>query len=790
MVSRRQSRAASYLLLAVGLVLVGLALRYSHLMRLPFSWLEAFDLNLSHHVLEGRLFGFPFEIKKWLTAPLRALILKPSGPEGPWLVRMFSALLSALSIASSVALGRRLKGQKTGLVAGLLYATFPMAVFFERTALTDVLLATLSTLATLLMVWLAYRPRWLEAVLLGIVLGAAYLTKVTALPYLALPGLAILLFTRPHSRWRATAYLGLALAIALGLILMTYQQYAYFTPARDTGWSLVALQLTKLSVSAGGLEHRLAQIGQQLGDLLEIIRYYLTWRLAVWMVLAVWWLIVDVSRRSLSFLVAVASLVVALPVLSSTDYDRDPYLASRYLVPAILPLMVVAAISLQNGLEWIAWRRARLALFGWMVSLTILIEPALLFDVILPYQPERVHIPTRDRLDFLSQPGSNALQRFGPVLRAAWAEADGREMLILANGMLLELRTGIGPRISFVDEYRPDDLDQRRLIAGWLADGGPVFLVLEQRSDLMSDVADLQLAQLATYTHGDGLKVIGLYRMAGARGGLADDIYAYQSPEPSRLEADYMALDDFLTTIGYPSRLLFFPANHAGAFGKQAEPLSIPLWPASSEATDAAVQAFAPGDMAASVGVVLVDEANTDPERLIWLALQRRLYRHQEAWFGLLHYVEWIGGPADPDISRIGGQFEGGIELVRGGVVNASAIRQGDMLRIVLVWQTPTPIQDSFAVFIHAFGAGETLLAQHDSIPGGGLLPMTAWQPGKLIVDRVALRLPADAPPGEIEIRVGIYQPASGFRLAVISGQDSGPDYVVLQRLTIAPGVP
>jgi hypothetical protein len=49
------------------------------------------------------------------------------------------------------------------------------------------------------------------------------------------------------------------------------------------------------------------------------------------------------------------------------------------------------------------------------------------------------------------------------------------------------------------------------------------------------------------------------------------------------------------------------------------------------------------------------------------------------------------------------------------------------------------------------------LIAQRDSEPGGGLNLTTIWQPGEIIVDNHGLLIPADTPPGQYTVLLGLY---------------------------------
>ena len=86
---------------------------------------------------------------------------------------------------------------------------------------------------------------------------------------------------------------------------------------------------------------------------------------------------------------------------------------------------------------------------------------------------------------------------------------------------------------------------------------------------------------------------------------------------------------------------------------------------------------------------------------------------------------------------------------------------------------------------MHVIDSQGTLWAQHDGIPGNGLLPMTGWSPGEPVLDRIAISLPGDLPPGTYDLVAGIYQPESGLRLRVTAGGSTSPDSILLGQITV-----
>ncbi len=74
------------------------------------------------------------------------------------------------------------------------------------------------------------------------------------------------------------------------------------------------------------------------------------------------------------------------------------------------------------------------------------------------------------------------------------------------------------------------------------------------------------------------------------------------------------------------------------------------------------------------------------------------------------------------------------------------------------------PPAGDWTVFTHVVADDGTVVAGFDSRPGRGALPTNRWQPGWRVLDEYEIALPADLPPGEYDLRIGLYQP-DGTRL-------------------------
>ena len=98
----------------------------------------------------------------------------------------------------------------------------------------------------------------------------------------------------------------------------------------------------------------------------------------------------------------------------------------------------------------------------------------------------------------------------------------------------------------------------------------------------------------------------------------------------------------------------------------------------------------------------------------------------------------------------------------------------GQPLCVKLYWQTETGVTGDYIVFVHLSSADGYVQAQRDSEPVFGYYPTGSWNPGEVIGDMHCLYLPPGLQKGEYLLRIGLYDFASGQRLALLSESGSG----------------
>lgn len=769
-----------YFLLAAFILLAGFAVRIIRLDAAPLYLDEATHIWWAQRALtHGELWSGAVFNK--LLFPLVVAVFRPLGPEAPFVGRLVSAFAGLVSVAGCVALGRTLDSRRAGLLAGALYAFVGLAVFHERQALADPLMATLTTVSTLLMVRLARRPRAWIGILLGVMLGLAFLAKVSALPFFALPLAAVVLFARDwRAARRALLWSALGVAIAIAISAVTYE----IATQEGYGPQINSMTDNRYRVFSLGNPTVRADLARDAGHFAEFTGRYIGWPAFIVAALAPVWGIGKRRRRATLFLWLPAIAFTLAWLLVQTEAYTLP---ARYFTATPAPLLVLVAMGLWRGLDTLHPRRPRLAGGAFAVALAAVIGPSLWFNTALIRDLETAPLVRGDRhLYVTGLTAGHAYKEVAEDLLAVWEAGDGRPINSLTfEGYPWQVSAHLGPRTGEHIWLRPNHPFQHLTLAEWLARDEPVYVVeTNYRGALPAAPLGAQLAFVKRYEWFDTR--LNLYRVTGATGDLAAAIYENRAPTPDKLADRYDALAQDLIAAA-PDTVLVFPAGHADALRDRGvggvigvEPAIWPLTPAEAESALAGIE---PGEDGQTVELVQVS-AEADPQHHLNLALQQRLYRVSEQWVDLLSRTTFVTGPADPQLEPVGGVWEDAITLRAAALVDP-VVQPGDRVRIALAWQTAIAVQDSFAVFVHVIGPDDQLVAQYDSVPGGGFRPMTGWAVGETIAERFAVELSADTPPGNYVIRVGIYHPDHGQRLRVTDGAEVGPDHVVLGRLIV-----
>jgi hypothetical protein len=123
--------------------------------------------------------------------------------------------------------------------------------------------------------------------------------------------------------------------------------------------------------------------------------------------------------------------------------------------------------------------------------------------------------------------------------------------------------------------------------------------------------------------------------------------------------------------------------------------------------------------------------------------------------------------------------FNGTIQLHGYTLSQTSAVPHA--LELDLHWSASQRPAEDYTLFIHLLNRQSAIVAQWDAQPLNGDYPTSWWQPGEQVLDRRTLPLPADLPPGDYRLAVGLYRAPDGPRLPARDEQNAPlPDDSVL----------
>jgi hypothetical protein len=166
-----------------------------------------------------------------------------------------------------------------------------------------------------------------------------------------------------------------------------------------------------------------------------------------------------------------------------------------------------------------------------------------------------------------------------------------------------------------------------------------------------------------------------------------------------------------------------------------------------------------------------------------WLA--GNAYKAHEQWAGDIRWAVYSSGKGEwPPATTINAQFGNAITLAQVKMRNDVA-SAGDVIPFELTWQTTTPIDQRYKVFIHIGLPDAPPIAQNDSEPAAGYSPTNAWVAEQLIADKRGVWMPANLPAGKQDVYVGMYDMETGQRLPItINGRPAG-DRLKIGEITI-----
>ena len=255
--------------------------------------------------------------------------------------------------------------------------------------------------------------------------------------------------------------------------------------------------------------------------------------------------------------------------------------------------------------------------------------------------------------------------------------------------------------------------------------------------------------------------------------------------DPAYQRADYRALvADISAGLGAQDLIVLNAPNQREVFDYyyRGAALVMPMPPGTGPVDEASLAQLREGVAGARhIFALYWGETERDPQRIVERSLVELTYVAGSSWYGDVRLARYSASQPLTLRSAVDARFGEHITLL-GHARSAQRLQPGDWLPLQLDWRTDAVLPTRYKVFLHLLDAQGRLVAQHDSEPGGGLAPTTAWTPGATVQDRRALVLPDQLPQGSYTLIVGLYTGDDpGQRLRV-----GDADHLVLGTLEIS----
>ncbi len=755
---------------------LALALRTANLYSLPLyhdegdhlRWAQFFELGTPTYPV--------FMDGKFLLGVTLAQ-LQVYGPESIWVARAGVAIFSMLACASAIAIGKLLGGRRLALAAGFVYAILPLAVFYEHQIVADSLMASYGAVAAALTLKVAVtrQRRWVVA--LGVALALSFLSKFFGILFLAFPFFAIFLLatSRREFFWNLRYY---ALAVGLAITLVVFF-FWWMQPMLGYNNELMLRQQVghvgcPPLLCQGDLSKQMENFVGAAQQLKEMTKAYLGWPLIglvaasvplAYLARSVRW------RRAALVLIAESAMLI---VFSSAALFLPP----RYLPFLSLPISVLGAAGAVWLIERFRNRWVRGGLAGGLALAHLWLG---VNAIMLATQPEQASMPYTDRVNYLTGiiSGPGLLEAKNTIMERE-ADSPIPPVLIISHRWREQLNaTLVHFDVRQVQAVKSDDISIRD-VGKWLTTGTPLYVIDVFPADYDAPLDDdgvytgLAAEEIARYPREGGAAYLWVRHITGPKPELLPKLFAEFFIRPNEIPSTYQTLVDSLPA-DQAMALVVYPPSQAEVLG--------PLLSSRPQVTLYTIGNSWPLDVAAAqeelatiasqqseMRVVFLEETKGDPARQLETWLNTHLYRLSEIWFEPVRVLEYVNGEGEAQTVASDIQFGDGITLESATLLDSTP-SAGGLVRLRLEWKADTPIQTQYKIFVHLF-AGDKIIAQHDGQAVGELRPTNTWQAGETIVDQFAITLPPNAPPGEHQMRIGLYNLATDARLPLTSGDE------------------
>ena len=763
--NRRVPPHQKFFLASVLILCAALWIRVVNLYGIPLFIDEGIHLDWEHRwAINAPQYPILMDGKPLLIAWL--VLLKTLGPGQLWIGRAAVGLASLITCAACIAIGTSLSSRKTGLLAGLIYAFLPQAVFFERQVIADPIMAIFGTLAIFFSLQLAKKQNAINIVMLAVSLAGAVLGKLFGVMYYVVP-LFVIAFASENFRSLVRSMRHYIASGILSAILIALFIFALGNKIGVNDQQMASGQVGFLNcppvICKGDLSLEMEYLASAFRSLIDLIPPYFGWLIVA---LACAALPLSHARAPIRFL-ALCSLAMSLTFIVISK-DIPP----RYMSFIAAQIVILAAhgwVMMMDRFGHSALTRAAITV---LPTLFITLQPMGNL-VALTHNIAQAQLANLDSQGYRTNDASGGGVREAALAMLNVEKESPLPPVIITDNVSLVLIAAQVDR-SRID-VRVGGETSRGDIAQWLMKRQPIYLIDQvipntPRKDFMEGLITKEIGH---YQRMAGAREVRLRQVVDTSAEFRRAFFQIYFAQPEKLIENYQAL---IKTLPDEATVILYPPQQRTMFGDRKEVYAIgDSW--TLDNVGESLKTITAGKQ--NLKMVFLDEAKGDPNKLIETWLNTTLFKVDEQWFGAIRVIGYAGDSTVTRTHPVGARFGDGIHLESVEVFD-SAARRGEVVRLRIIWKAENVVERDFKSFAHIF-IGDKIVAQRDWRPVGELRPTTTWKAGEVIRDQFAIRIPANAPSGVYQLRIGLYDMQTQERLVVNGERDS----VMIGEITI-----
>jgi len=178
-------------------------------------------------------------------------------------------------------------------------------------------------------------------------------------------------------------------------------------------------------------------------------------------------------------------------------------------------------------------------------------------------------------------------------------------------------------------------------------------------------------------------------------------------------------------------------------------------------------------------------DAESDPKKRIESWLAQHAYKAADEWYGDVRLATYGAAPLPPAPTVLADVRFGERITLKGFAISDGSFAPGDVVPVTIFWEAAAAVTESYKVSVQLLDGEGRLVSQMDTVPGDGLTPTTAWEPGSTVVDRCGVLVPREVAAGQYSLLVAMYDPGTGQRLSAEREGEVATDALVLGDIVV-----